>query len=37
MACAKDHTLHKGLNIVKGKIVYQEIAKAFNWSVDAIS
>ncbi|MEN8885400.1 MAG: alanine dehydrogenase, partial [Winogradskyella sp.] len=30
-ACNKDKTLAKGLNIVNGKIVYQEIAEAFNW------
>ncbi len=35
-ACKKDKTLAKGLNIVKGKIVYEEIAEAFNWSVDAM-
>ncbi|WP_299120591.1 alanine dehydrogenase [uncultured Winogradskyella sp.] len=35
-ACEKDDMLAKGLNIVKGKIVYEEIAEAFNWSVDAI-
>ncbi|MBC3845491.1 alanine dehydrogenase [Winogradskyella echinorum] len=35
-ACAKDETLAKGLNVVKGKIVYEEIAEAFNWSVDAM-
>jgi len=35
-ACEKDEMLAKGLNIVKGKIVYEEIAEAFNWSVDAI-
>ncbi|EPR73215.1 Alanine dehydrogenase [Winogradskyella psychrotolerans RS-3] len=35
-ACKNDETLAKGLNIVKGKIVYEEIAEAFNWSVDAI-
>ena len=34
--CAKDKMLSKGLNIVKGKVVYQEIAEAFNWSVDAM-
>lgn len=36
VACAKDASLRKGLNIVKGKIVYEEIADAFNWSVDAM-
>ncbi|WP_299105861.1 alanine dehydrogenase [uncultured Winogradskyella sp.] len=35
-ACEKDEMLAKGLNIVDGKIVYEEIAEAFNWSVDAI-
>ncbi len=35
-ACEKDETLAKGLNIVKGKIVYEEIAEAFNWSIDAM-
>jgi alanine dehydrogenase len=29
-ACEKDQTLAKGLNIVKGKIVYKEIEDAFN-------
>jgi alanine dehydrogenase len=36
-ACEKDATLAKGLNVVKGKIVYEEIAEAFNWSMDAIA
>lgn len=35
-ACEQDETLAKGLNIVKGKIVYEEIAEAFNWSIDAV-
>jgi len=35
-ACKTDETLAKGLNIVKGKIVYEEIAEAFNWSIDAM-
>ncbi|WP_299116288.1 alanine dehydrogenase [uncultured Winogradskyella sp.] len=35
-ACAKDLALRKGLNIVNGKIVYEEIAEAFNWSVEAM-
>lgn len=35
-ACDHDETLAKGLNVVNGKIVYEEIAQAFNWSVDAI-
>ncbi len=33
-ACADDITLEKGLNVVQGKVVYQEILKAFNWKVD---
>ncbi|APY08136.1 alanine dehydrogenase [Winogradskyella sp. J14-2] len=36
VACAKDQSLKKGINIAKGKIIYEEIAEAFNWSVDAI-
>ncbi|WP_369998419.1 alanine dehydrogenase [Winogradskyella sp.] len=36
VACSKDASLRKGLNIIKGKIVYEEIAEAFNWSVDAM-
>jgi alanine dehydrogenase len=35
-ASKNDATLAKGLNVVKGEIVYEEIAEAFNWSVDAI-
>ena len=35
-ACEKDAMLAKGLNIVDGKIVYEEIAEAFNWSIDAM-
>jgi len=35
-ALAKDKALAKGLNIVDGKIVYEEIAEAFNWSVEAM-
>ena len=35
-ACENDKSLAKGLNVVKGKIVYEEIAEAFNWSVDAM-
>ncbi len=31
MACEKDLALSKGLNIIKGKIVYQPIAEAFGW------
>lgn len=30
-ACEKDKTLAKGLNIVKGEVVYKEIIEAFNW------
>ncbi|VXB32945.1 alanine dehydrogenase [Maribacter litoralis] len=30
-ACAKDTSLNKGLNIVEGKVVYQEIIEAFGW------
>ena len=29
-ACASDETLHKGLNIVKGDVVYEEINEAFD-------
>jgi alanine dehydrogenase len=35
-ALSKDKALAKGLNIVDGKIVYEEIAEAFNWSVEAM-
>jgi alanine dehydrogenase len=35
-ACQMDRSLSKGLNIVKGKVVYEEIVEAFNWRVDAI-
>jgi alanine dehydrogenase len=35
-ACENDKMLAKGLNVVNGKIVYQEIAEAFNWSIDAV-
>ena len=35
-ACEQDVTLAKGLNIIKGKIVYEEIAEAFNWNIDAM-
>ncbi|MDB9961095.1 alanine dehydrogenase [Oceanihabitans sp.] len=35
-ACEQDKTLANGLNIVKGKIVYEEIAEAFNWRIDTI-
>ncbi len=30
-ACNKDANLHKGLNIVEGKVVYDEIIEAFGW------
>jgi len=30
-ACAEDIDLEKGLNIIKGKVVYQPIAEAFGW------
>ncbi|WP_299321936.1 alanine dehydrogenase [uncultured Maribacter sp.] len=30
-ACEKDASLNKGLNIVKGKVVLQEIIEAFGW------
>ncbi|ADY28738.1 alanine dehydrogenase [Cellulophaga lytica DSM 7489] len=30
-ACEQDASLHKGLNIVSGKIVYNEIIEAFGW------
>jgi len=30
-ACEKDASLHKGLNIVSGKVVYEEIKEAFGW------
>ncbi|WP_179352990.1 alanine dehydrogenase [Winogradskyella vidalii] len=35
-ACEADATLAKGLNVVNGKIVYEEIAEAFNWSIEAM-
>lgn len=35
-ALSKDKELAKGLNIIDGKIVYEEIAEAFNWSVEAM-
>lgn len=37
MACDKDVSLAKGLNVVNGKIVYKEIAEAFNWELDTVS
>ncbi|RRQ50356.1 alanine dehydrogenase [Maribacter algicola] len=30
-ACKKDASLEKGLNIVSGKVVYEEIIEAFGW------
>jgi alanine dehydrogenase len=30
-ACENDKSLNKGLNIVSGKVVYQEIIEAFGW------
>ena len=36
MACEKDEMLAKGLNIVDGKIVYKEIAEAFDYPVEAL-
>lgn len=37
LAVKEDKTLLKGLNIVDGKIVYKEIAEAFNWPIDILS
>lgn len=31
-ACEKDASLKKGLNIIKGKVVYDEIKEAFGWT-----
>lgn len=33
-ACDTDNPLAKGLNIIDGKIVYKEIAEAFDWELD---
>ena len=33
-ACDSNLALAKGLNIVNGKIVYKEIAEAFNWETE---
>lgn len=33
-ACETDPTLAKGLNIVNGRVVYKEIAEAFNWEIE---
>ncbi len=30
-ACNRDRTLSKGLNIVKGEVLYKEIVEAFHW------
>ena len=30
-ACERDETLARGLNVVKGKCVYEGILEAFNW------
>ncbi|MBW2960464.1 alanine dehydrogenase [Mesonia aestuariivivens] len=30
-ACQEDEALHKGLNLIHGKVVYQPIAEAFGW------
>lgn len=35
-ACENDKTLAKGLNVVKGKIVYEEIAEAFGWTIEVM-
>lgn len=32
-ACQKDPVLHKGLNIIRGEIVYKEIEDSFDWDV----
>ncbi|WP_299158433.1 alanine dehydrogenase [uncultured Eudoraea sp.] len=36
MACEVDISLHKGLNIVHGEVVYKEILEAFNWNEIAV-
>jgi alanine dehydrogenase len=33
-ACQKDAALHKGLNIIRGEIVYKEIEEAFDWTMN---
>ena len=33
IACEQDKTLAKGLNIIKGKVVYPDIIKAFGWDI----
>ncbi|WP_228853672.1 alanine dehydrogenase [Aegicerativicinus sediminis] len=35
-ACDEDESLRKGLNIVNGEIVYQEIAEAFGWGAQHV-
>ncbi|GAA4889186.1 alanine dehydrogenase [Flaviramulus aquimarinus] len=35
-ACESNKTLEKGLNVVKGKIVYKEIAEAFNFELETV-
>jgi len=35
-ATQKDHSLQKGLNIVKGEVVYKEIIEAFGWDEVAV-
>ncbi len=36
-ACANDEALHKGLNIVEGKVVYKEINEAFSWNESVLA
>ncbi|MGB5665985.1 MAG: alanine dehydrogenase, partial [Maribacter sp.] len=33
IACSQDESLHKGLNIVEGEVVYKEIIDTFGWDV----
>ena len=33
LACEQDKTLAKGLNILKGKVVYPDVIKAFGWDI----
>ncbi len=35
-ACENNIPLSKGLNIVKGQVVYKEIAEAFNWETEIV-
>lgn len=37
IACEKDESLKKGLNIISGKVVYQEIIEAFGWEEEAMA